>query len=74
MKKITDYTIKNERRRAARTANPGAFREGRRNRAAFAWNGAFGTEVVRVYNDCVLGTSGVQRQGKDEPASDDNID
>jgi hypothetical protein len=74
MSKVTDYSIKNKRRRAARAASRGDFRQGRENRRAFAWNGAFGTEVVRVYNDCVLGTSGVKRQGKDDTGGDDQID
>lgn len=53
---MSDFTIKNERRTRCRKENPGNYRAGRRNREAFAWHGAFGNEVVRVYNDCALGT------------------
>ena len=64
-----DFAIKNQRRREQRQANPGAYRQGKANRTAFAWHGAFGTEVARVFNDCVLGTSGVAR--KDNKTADD---
>lgn len=60
----TDFATKNERRKHAKLANPGDYHAGRRNRAAFAWHGAFGTEVVRVYNDCALGTSAPPRLQK----------
>ncbi len=65
----TDFATKNERRRKAKLASPANFRQGRRNRADFAWHGAFGTEVVRVYNDCALGTSApprLQKMGAEE--------
>jgi len=58
------FETKNQRRRAARADSSTGFRQGRRDRAAFAWHGAFGTEVVRVYNECALGTSASPRQGK----------
>ncbi len=66
---MSDFTIKNERRKTAKAASPANFRQGRANRKAFAWNGAFGTQVSRVYNDCALGTSAPPRlaqTGKDE--------
>jgi hypothetical protein len=58
------FAIKNERRKAARTESSKDFRQGRQNRAAFAWGGAFGTDVARVWNDCVLGTSASPREDK----------
>jgi hypothetical protein len=64
-----DFEIKNQRRREVKQADSGNYRQGRHNRRVFAWNGAFGKEVARVYNDCALGTSAPQRlvkQGKDE--------
>jgi len=57
MNHTVDFSIKNERRKTAKAASSANFRAGRDNRRAFAWNGAFGTEVNRVYNDCALGTS-----------------
>lgn len=63
MNHAVDFSIKNERRKTAKAASPGNFRQGRLNRAAFAWNGAFGTES-RVYNDCALGTSAPARLQK----------
>jgi hypothetical protein len=66
------FETKNQRRRAARAESSSGYRQGRENRRAFAWNGAFGTEVVRVYNDCALGTSATQRQSKgDEDQGED---
>ncbi len=59
-----DFSEKNRNRMIARNQDPVAFRQGRRNRAAFAFHGAFGNEPVRVYNDCAMGTSAPQRLDK----------
>ena len=70
-----DFKTKNDRRKAAKAANPGEFREGRRSRASLVTNGEFGTEVTRVYNACVVGTSGLPHQGKASSKDyDDNAD
>jgi hypothetical protein len=65
------FEEKNTRRRIAKQRNRLAFREGRRNRAEWAWQGAFGVEIGRIYNDCVRGTSAPPRHQKhdeeDEP-------
>ena len=58
------FTDKNRRRKDAKQRSRAEFRQGRSNRRAFAWKGAFGNEVARIYNDCVLGTSGQQREVK----------
>jgi hypothetical protein len=58
------FEHKNERRRICKGRNPSAYHEGRRHRAIFAVHGAFANEVVRIYNDCALGTSALPRLQK----------
>lgn len=73
--KLTSFTLKNERRREAKKASSATYRQGRQNRRNFAWKGAFGIEVARVYNDCVIGTSARTRVAKaSKEELDDNAD
>lgn len=56
---------KNELRKEAKTADPRAYREGRRNRRLYAVNGAFGHTTGRTFNWCAIGTS-TKRVEKEE--------
>ena len=60
----SNFQTKNERRKKARTFNPHKYAEGRFNRRELASCGAFGQEIAKIYNLCVLGTGGVERSSK----------
>jgi hypothetical protein len=64
------FEYKNERRRICKQRNPGQYHEGRRNRATFAVGGAFSNEVVRIYNDCALGTTALPRLQKHDESDE----
>lgn len=58
---VSEFTIKNERRKAGRKKVEAAdFRYARSLRREQP-NGAFGNASDHLYNECVKGTSGVRR-------------
>ena len=59
------FSDKNAARRQARDNDPFAVRAGRRNRAELAPNGCFGHTDPFIFNQCVIGTTGVARSGDD---------
>jgi hypothetical protein len=66
MKNSTDWQRKNQLRKEAKSADPRAYREGRRNRRMFANNGAFGHWSGRTFNWCALGTSTTRKDKEEE--------
>lgn len=55
---MSDFNLKNDRRKAARKASGSRYTEGRANRRDLATNGAFGKEKGNKNWDlCAMGTS-----------------
>lgn len=55
---MTDFTLKNDRRKAARKVSSSRYTEGRTNRRELATNGAFGKEKGnKTWDLCATGTS-----------------
>lgn len=72
---ITDWSIKNDRRKAAKKESRFKYTEGRYHRKTLSTNGAFGDLPARLYNLCVVGTSASEkREKKDKHTYDDRAD
>jgi len=63
---ITDWTVKNERRKDAKKNGSFIYQQGRYNRRTLATNGAFGDLPARLYNECVKGTTANEKREKKE--------
>ncbi len=75
MKSVTDWTVKNDRRKAGKAGGKREYREGRYYRKALGTGGAFGDLPAKLYNLCVQGTSSSpKREKKDKQTYDDRSD
>lgn len=61
------FVEKNANRKAAKEQFGPQYRNGRDNRKALAWHGAFGKEEGPTYNECSMGTLGGRTKRDNRP-------
>ena len=69
---LSTWSLKNDRRKRARSESKHKYNQGRFNRKAYCVGGAFGDLPAALYNLCVIGTTASEKRVKNSKETYDN--